>query len=274
MTRVWNFITKYEILKKTYIWIILILFYIPLLAGTIFSFNKSSEKGFVSTTWNSFSLEGYIYLSSDKFVNSLVNSIIIGFCSVIIVIIISLFTVFAIWKQKLKLPKKYLNVSSNISLINPDIITAISLAIIFSFLFGVLKSSNEGIIRAIIAHSTMALPYGILLMYPRSENFSISLYEASQDLGYSKIQTWFRVYIFYMLPSIFFSSIVIFILSFDDFIITRITSNTQTIAVDLYQGQFKTWSLAIGTIILILILIGNIMWIFLKVKKGRRYEKK
>ncbi|VEU59423.1 ABC transporter permease [Mesomycoplasma neurolyticum] len=273
MSKIWDFFQKHEIFKKTYVWIIIIAFYIPLLLGAIFSFNKPSDKGFVSTSWNKHTFEGYVYLVSDNFINALINSLIIGIVTVFFVLVISLFTVFSIWKQKLKLPKRYVNITSNIPLINPDIITAISLAIILSFLFGILNSNNEGMIRAIISHITMTLPYGILLMYPRSENFSMSVYEASQDLGYSKLQTWFRVYLFHMIPSIFFSSVVVFFFSFDDFIITRITSNASTIGVNLYQGQFKTWSLALGTIMLCATLIGNVVWIIIKLKKGKKHAK-
>ncbi|MGZ9453450.1 ABC transporter permease [Mycoplasma sp. AC157] len=270
MTRLLDFFKKYEILRKSYIWIILILFYTPIFFGLIFSFNKPSDKELISTTWNTFSWKGYEDLASQEKLLALANSFIIAIATAIIVIFISLITVFALWKQKNKSVKTYINTSSNIPLINPDIITAISLAILLSLVLGVLKATEEGMIRAIVSHVTMTLPYGIMLLYPRSEKFSKNLFEASLDLGYGRIKTWFKIYLTYMLPAISFVFIIVAFLSFDDFIITRITSNVSTIGVELYQGTFKTWALALGAIMLLFTVVGNVVYIVYKTKNSKK----
>lgn len=270
MTKIIDYIKEKEILKKSYVWIILILFYIPIIFGAIFSFNAPSKKGFISTTWNSFSLQAFSDLAKVSFASALVNSIIIAISTTLIVIIISLITVFALWKQRNKSVKSYVNLSSNIPLINPDVITAVAMAIILSLLFGTLIATKEGLIRAIVSHVVMTLPYGILLLYPRSEKFSKTLFEASQDLGYNKFKTWFLIYLKYMIPAVISTSVVVVFLSFDDFIITKITSNSQTVGTLLYQGTFKTWALLLGAIMLILIVVGNVFWIRYKLKKDKR----
>ncbi|MBN3534726.1 ABC transporter permease [Mycoplasma procyoni] len=270
MTRFIDFLKKHEILRKSYIWIILILFYIPIFVGLVFSFNKPSDKDLISTTWNTFSWKGYQDLGSQDKLLALANSFIIAVSTALIVIIISLVTVFALWKQRNKSAKVYLNTTSNIPLINPDVITAISLAILLTLFFGVLKATEEGMIRAIVSHVTMTLPYGIMLMFPRSEKFSKNLFEASLDLGYGKIKTWFKIYLNYMLPSISFVFVIVAFLSFDDFIITRITSNASTIGVELYQGTFKTWALALGAIMLVITILGNAIYIWNKTVKARK----
>lgn len=270
MSRLVDFFKKHEIIRKSYIWIILILFYIPIFFGLIFSFNKPSDKDLISTTWNTFSWKGYQDLASSERIVSLANSFIIAVSTAIIVILISMITVFAIWKQKSKSIKTYINTSSNIPLINPDIITAISLAILLSSLFGILKATEEGVLRAIVSHVTMTLPYGIMLLYPRSEKFSKNLFEASLDLGYGRMKTWFKIYFTYMSPAISFVFIIVSFLSFDDFIITRITSNTSTIGVELYQGTFKTWALALGAIMLIFTILGNAFYIWHKTRNFKK----
>lgn len=270
MSRLVDFFKKHEIIRKSYIWIILILFYIPIFFGLIFSFNKPSDKDLISTTWNTFSWKGYQDLASAERIVSLANSFIIAVSTAIIVILISMITVFAIWKQKSKSIKTYINTSSNIPLINPDIITAISLAILLSLLFGILKATEEGVLRAIVSHVTMTLPYGIMLLYPRSEKFSKNLFEASLDLGYGRMKTWFKIYFTYMSPAISFVFIIVSFLSFDDFIITRITSNTSTIGVELYQGTFKTWALALGAIMLIFTILGNAFYIWHKTRNFKK----
>lgn len=257
-----------EFIKHFYILIIILLCYIPLFTMAVFSFNKTSDKGYVSFVWNGFSWDAYRNLFSSQIMLSLVNSIIIGLITSLIVITISLLTVYSVWKQKNKIIKSFQNLSNNVSMINPDVIIGISLGLFFTMSFGALSSGSEGLFRTIIGHTVMSLPYGILIMYPKSEKFNRSLFEASWDLGYSKTRTWFKTYFIYMLPSIFFVIIVTFVFSFDDFIITSITSNAPTIGTQLYQGQFRSWALALGSFLLILIIVINVC-VFLKNNKKK-----
>lgn len=257
-----------EFIKHFYISIVLIIFYIPLFFAAIFSFNKTSDKGFIIFThWNGFTWEAYQNLFSDKIFRAFMNSLLLGTIASFIVIVLSLITVFSIWKQKSKMIKLIKNASTNISLINPDIIIGISLALFFTMSFGVLSSESEGFFRAVIGHVVMILPYGILIMYPRSEKFNKSILEASYDLGYSKIKTWFKTYFIYMLPAISLTIIVSMVLSFDDFIITTITSNADTVGTELYQGRFQSWALAIGALLLISIIFINIYFFIRNWKK-------
>ncbi|UVD81987.1 ABC transporter permease subunit [Mycoplasma iguanae] len=272
MSKIWDFITSKEILKKSYVWIILIIFYIPIIFGTVYSFNAESTKGDVSlNAWNKTTWAGWANLFEDELINKFINSFIIAMSVSLIVIVISLITVYSIWKQRSRMVKSVINGTSSIPLINPDIITAVGLSIVLSILFGSLLASEEGLWRAIVSHSIMCLPYGILFMLPRSDKFSQSLMEASQDLGYGPFKTWFKTYFIYMMPSIVFVFIITTFLSFDDFIITRIVSNTETIGTALYEGKFKTWSLALAAIMLLLVIIGNLVYFISKAK--RRGEK-
>lgn len=266
--------------KYFYISIILLLCYIPLFVLAVFSFNKTSDKGFVSFFWNGFSWDAYQNLFSSEIMLALVNSIIIALLCSIIVVTISLTTVYSVWKQKNKVIKSFQSVSNNISMINPDVIIGISLGLFFTLSFGALSSGSEGLLRTIIGHSVMTLPYGILIMYPKSEKFNRSQFEASQDLGYSKFKTWFRTYLVHMLQPIIFTIVVTFVFSFDDFIVTSITSNAPTLGTELYQGQFRSWALALGSILLVSIIIGNV-FLYLKnskkgfsLKKEKKYENK
>ena len=258
--------------KYFYILIILILCYIPLFTMAIFSFNKTSDKGYVSFIWNGFSWGAYKNFFSSEIMLSFVNSIIVAILTSIIVVAISLLTVFSLWKQKNKVLKSAHSITNNISMINPDIIIGIGLALFFGAAFGSLSSGSEGLFRTVIGHTVMTLPYGILVMYPKSEKFNKSLFEASWDLGYSKIRTWFKTYFIYMFSSVIFTIIITFVFSFDDFIITTITSNTSTIGTQLYQGQFRSWALALGTLILLAMIITNIIFFIRMQNKERKLK--
>ncbi|MEA4115596.1 ABC transporter permease subunit [Mycoplasma sp. 744] len=251
-------------LKHSYIYLILTLTYIPLIFAVIFSFNAPSSKGYLSFSWNRFTTQAWrdFWLSGRDL--ALVNSIIIALITAFLVVSISLVTSFALWKQKNKKISSAINSVNNIPLINPDNITAIGLVLVFSMLFGSLANTSEGIIRGITGHTIMALPYGITLMLPRSEKFNKSLFEASQDLGFSPLRSWFKTYFVYMLPTIIFVAVVAAVLSFDDFIILRTLTNTSTLGTKLYESDFQAWGLVIGAALMLITLFINIVWIFIK----------
>ncbi|WP_029512698.1 ABC transporter permease [Mycoplasmopsis iners] len=260
-------------LRHSYIYLILFLTYVPLTFAIIFSFNKPSDKGFLSFTWNRFTTEAWTNFWQNGRDLALVNSLIIALFTALLVISISLVTVFAMWRQRNKKYGSAIQAVNNIPLINPDNITAIGLVLVFAILFGTLANTSEGLIRGIVGHTIMALPYGITMMYPRSEKFNKSLLEASQDLGYSLFRSWFKTYFIYMMPSIIFSGAIAAFLSFDDFIILRTLSNTATLGTKLYESDFQAWGLVVGAALMFATLIGNAIY-FLHKSKGLRKARK
>ncbi|MGX9339204.1 ABC transporter permease [Mycoplasma sp. 332] len=268
--------TKFKnFLKYSYVFVILAFLYIPIIFGTIYSFNSPSDKGIFSvTTWNRTSFDAYKELFSKSHSLAFVNSFLLGIATSVLVISISLLTVFALWRHKNKGARSFVQATSNVPMINPDVITGLTLAIVLNFLFfGTLKATSEGFFRSIIGHTVMCLPYGILIMLPKSDKFSKNIFEASQDLGYSKFRTWFKTYFIYMLGSIIFTFVMTMTLSFDDFIITRIVSNTETLGTQLYEGQFQAWSLAIGAISLLIVIFINTLYIIFKGTQNKLAKK-
>ena len=107
-------------------------------------------------------------------------------------------------------------------------------------------------------------------MYPRSSKFDKSLLEASYDLGYGAIKSWFKTYFRHMMPVIVASFVIALTLSFDDFILTRITAKVETIGVVLYSSNIKNWVLMLGTILLFITVGGSVLY---SLWKGRKSEK-
>lgn len=254
-------------LRSSYIYLILAFIYVPLVFGVVFSFNKPTPKGEFNPTWVGSTFENWKGLFDAGRDLSLINTILLGFIVSVLVISLSLATVYAIYRRKNKLLRTTLSVTSNIPLINPDNITAIGLVLVFSSFFGIVAVDSEGFGRVIVGHTVMTLPYSILLMLPRSEKFNNNLYEASQDLGYSKFKSWVKTYLVYMIPSIITVLVVSSVFSFDDFIITRTVSNTSTLGTKLYEGAFEPWGLVLGSIVLFIVLISNIAYAVYKSKK-------
>lgn len=237
--------------KKSYIYLLICVFYTPLIVGAIYSFSTGAKRGDMPVNF-SYSREGWHKLLNDEnIVLASLNTLFIAIIVTLIVLAVSLLAVYGLWRQKNKTIKGFVSVTNNIPLINPDVITAISLSIAFGVMFGALKGpENTGYFRLIFAQVAMILPYGITIMYPRSEKFKVSLLEASKDLGYGPLKTWFKTYFRHMLPVVAATFAVSMALSFDDFIVTRIVSKEDTVGKLMYQGSLDPWVLALGTIML------------------------
>lgn len=260
--------------RGIYIHIILLIVYIPLFFAAIFSFNKTTEKGFIRSSWNGFTGDNWKYFFNEGRGIALLNSIIIAIAVSILVVFISLLTCYGMWRQKNKKYVQTIHAINNVKLINPDNIIALGLALLFTALFGTLVNTHEGLLRGIVGHTVMALPYGITLMFPRSEKFNLSHLEAAQDLGYNKLRAWFKTYFVFMIPSILFTALVSAFLSFDDFIILRTVSNTSTLGTKLYEGEFRSWGLVIGAALLVIVVLSNIIYIVYKTVTVVRFNKK
>lgn len=259
-----------NIFKKTYVLILLGIFYIPIIFAAIFSFNKydPSAKGTIDVkNWYGTSLSSYSSMFDQKRGDALINSVILGVIVSVIVAILTLITVYSLWKQRNRAYKAFVDSTSSVPLINPDIITAVSLSLIFGVIFGSLSMTSDGFWRAVISHVTMILPFGILIAYPRSNKFNASMLEASKDLGYGPVKSWFKTYFVYMIPITIAVFVVSTTLSFDDFILTRTTSNTTTIGTKLYESTFKGWTLALGSITMLITLSGSFIFAVYKSKK-------
>lgn len=251
-------------MKRVYIHLILLIFYIPLFFTVIFSFNKPTKKGYLKYTWNGFTTQNWATFFDQGRGAALLNSILVALVVSTIVVTFSLITCFGMWRQKNEKYGKVLLGVNNIPLINPDNIIAIGLVLLFSALFGTLASTKGGLLRGIAGHSIMALPYGITMMFPRSEKFNKNQLEAAQDLGYNKFRAWFKTYFVYMLPTIVYTLLVSAFMSFDDFIIMKTLSNTPTLGTKLYEGEFRSWGLVVGAALLILVILGNLIYISYK----------
>ncbi|UUD35878.1 ABC transporter permease subunit [Mycoplasmopsis citelli] len=254
--------------KRSYVYLILIAVYVPLITGAIFSFNITI-KGQYNSVWAGFTWNNWKTLFDERrdvaFVNTLLIAILVSF----LVVVLSILSAYALYKQKNKVIKSFVNSSSKIPLVNPDNITALGLVLVFGLFFGIIGVEKEGFIRVIVAHTVMILPYGLSLAIPRSEKFNNNLYEAAQDLGYNKFFAWLKTYFIYMIPSIIMIVIVSTVLSFDDYIITHVVSNTPTLGTKMYEGEFKPWGLVLGTVILFIVIFGNIIYTFFKAKKEK-----
>lgn len=240
--------------KKSYIMIILSLIYIPLIVIIFLSFTSPSIKGNITNGFDWNSGENYLNLfTNSQFTNALVNTIIISIVVVPISTLIATITCFGIWNSK----KFYQNTIMGVSKTNiviPDIITGITLALLFSVTWISWFKADLGFITIILAHISFCTPYAIMIIFPRMQKMNRNLILASLDLGYSKFKTFFKITLPFLMPAIFSGAAIVFGMSFDDFIITKLVGGKiNTISTEMYAMAkgIKAWAVTFGAIIVL-----------------------
>ena len=268
----------FNFIKQSYIFFILSIIYIPLIFIVCLSFTSPNEKGNITNNFLEISGENYINLfNDDEFLNSLLNSFLIALVVVPISLFISIFTCIGIWTSR-RQTEKYIIGLSNINISIPDIITGISLLMLFSSVF-LSIGLNFGFLTIILSHISFCVPYGIITIYPSLNKINKNILNASMDLGYSKLYTYFMIIIPNIKLSIISAITLLSIMSFDDFIITSLVKgNIDTIGTAIYNSRkgIKAWIVSFGAIIVLIIFVSIFIASLLKIKnkKSLANEKK
>ena len=196
--------------------------YAPILVLILFSFNKNP----LSYEWHGFTFHWYrdLFKSVEVF-DALKNSIIISFSSVFLTISMGLLYVFY---GATTLLNRYI-VFFYGSLIMPEIVLAVILLSLFSFF-----SVPLGITTIIVGHTLIGLGYVVPMIRARYEEIDYRLIEASLDLGATQNQTFFKIVIPLLYPAIISSALLVFIVSFDDFLISFFCSGAATLTLPMY----------------------------------------
>ncbi len=248
MNKFWSWI------KKSYIAILLLVIYVPLIFLVVWSFVSPSEKGNVVTDPNGWGFENYLALFTDNdFLNSFMNTVIIVSIVTPLSVMIATITCYAVWNNK-KSFEKINNGISKISLVNPEIITAVSLTLLFASTW-IALGMQLGFFTIILSHISFCTPYAIVTIYPRMQKFKSNLIDASKDLGYSSFKTFFNIVVPYLLPSIVSASALVIVMSFDDFIITNLVrGRVTTISTEMYlmTKGIKAWAVAFGALLVVI----------------------
>ena len=251
--------------SKIYMTLALIFLFAPIVIMLIFSFNEAKSLSVMS----GFSFKWYRELFRDQdTLASVKNTLILAASASVISAVMGTAASVGINKLRSKWYRGAIDTVTNIPMVNPDIITGISLMLMFVFvgrLFGASTSLNFG--TMLIAHITFCLPYVILQVLPKLEQMDPSLSEAARDLGCTPLKAFFKVELPEILPGVLTGLIMAFTLSLDDFVISYFTAGNgfQTLPIRIYGMTKKTvtpkmYALAtiIFFVILILLLLSNL----------------
>lgn len=198
-------------LKRFYTFLIFLFLYAPIIVLIIFSFNNSKSRG----VWNGFTLKWYIELFKDKEVlKALYNTILIATTTAIISTILGTIAAIGIFNMQGLSKKVVLNLNY-MPVLNPDIVTAVSLMTLFR-----LFKFEFGLITMLLSHITFCLPYVILSILPKLKQMNKHLAEAAMDLGATPFYALRKVVLPEIMPGIITGGLMAFTLSIDDFVIS------------------------------------------------------
>ena len=247
-----------KFLSKFYIGIIFFLLYIPIAVMIVFSFNEAgtlAEFTGITPDW-------YIELFHDEeALSSLINSLILAISSSVIATVIGTFGALGLHRMKNRYIKASVNSMTNVPMMNPDIVTGVSMMLLFVAVAGLLKADKLfGFWTMLIAHVTFSLPYVILSVLPKIKQMDKHLPEAAMDLGCTPIMSFFKVELPCILPGVISGMLMAFTLSLDDFVISYFVKGTgfETLPIYIYSAVKKgvrPTLYAANTVIIVIVLV-------------------
>lgn len=258
--------------SKIYTFLIFLFLYAPIVVLIIFSFNDTETAS--RTVWSGFSFKWYQRLFEDRLIlEALRNTIIIAIVSAIVSTVLGTMAAIGINAMK-KLPRKLMMNVTNFPMVNPEIVTGVSLMLLFVFAVNALGGKSLGMASLIMAHITFCLPYVILSIMPKLRQMNQNLYEAALDLGCPPLKAFFKVVLPEIMPGIVTGMIMAFTLSIDDFVISYFTSGTtQTLPIYIYSMTRKRVSPEINALSTVLFAVIMVLLIVVNVRQSRESRK-
>lgn len=239
-------------LSKVYNFLIFAFLYAPILVMIVYSFNADKSR----TQFGGFSLRWYTELFHDQVIlKSLYISLALALLSALIATIIGTIASVGIHAMRGAPRRAYLAVN-NIPVTNPDIVTAISMMILFVFFVTKLNGMEMGFGTLLISHITFNIPYVVLSVLPKLRGLNSNIYEAAQDLGCPPVPAFLKVVIPQISQGIVTGFIMAFTLSLDDFVISYFNSGStaQTLPVTIYSMTKRPYSPKINALSTLLFL--------------------
>lgn len=237
--------------KNIYVALIFLFLYAPIATLIVLSFNASKTRA----KWGGFTLKWYASLvQNNEIMQALWTTLLIAVISSLAATVIGTIACVAMSGMKRRSRTVLLGIT-NIPMLNADIVTGISLMLLFISL-----GLRFGFGTILLSHITFNIPYVILSVMPRMKQINPSTYEAALDLGASHSRAFFKVVFPDLLPGIFSGFLMAFTMSLDDFIITHFTkgAGVDTLSTKIYaevKKGIKPEMYALSTIIFVTVLI-------------------
>ena len=264
--------------SRVFMTLVFLFLYAPILLMIIFSFNAGNS----SVVWQGFSLHWYEELFRDRAImQSFYTTLLVSLLATVIATIAGTFASVGFYSMRPKTRSALLTVN-NIPMTNADIVTGVSLCLLFVAVFGLwnefaanyrftlnwfgtlyritLPKPSLGFGTMLIAHITFNIPYVILSVGPKLRQMDRNLVDAAQDLGCTWMQAFFKVILPEIKPGIISGALIAFTMSVDDFVISYFTagSSVSTLAIEIYgmaRRRISPEINAISTLLFVVVIL-------------------
>lgn len=215
-----------KVISRVFLGLVLVLLYLPILWLIVFSFTDTTS----ISQWNGFSFQAYIDLFTGDYAadifTALMNTLLIAFIAASVATILGTLAAIGLHSMRRKRLKSLYSNVSQIPMANAEIVTAISLMLLFTMFKTFMKLPEQvEFVNVILAHITFCTPYVVLNVMPRLKRMDNSVYEAALDLGAKPMQAIRKVVLPDIMPGIVMGFLLSITLSIDDFVITKFTIN-------------------------------------------------
>ena len=253
--------------------LIFVFLYAPMAVLVVGSFNTGKDL----TQFEGFTLMQYVEVFRDRSLLTLLgNSLLISILASFIATAFGTVAAMGIHSLKPRLRKTVMSLT-NIPMTNPDIVTGISLSLLFVFVGSKMLGQRNSLTfwTLLIAHITFSLPYVILNVMPKLQQMDTSLVDAAMDLGCTPIQSFFKVTIHEIMPGIVSGAIMAFTMSLDDFVISYFVTGLDfvTLPVEIYNYTKKPIQpkvYAMFTLLFLLIFVLMVVMNLLQLRQDKR----
>ena len=248
-----------KIFSRIYMLIVFLFLYAPIMVMIVFSFNGINSTGL----FQGFSLRWYEELLHNQDVlNALKNTLLLAVTSALISTVLGTVAAVGINSMRSGWMKSSTMMLTNIPMMNPDIVTGISMMLLFVFVGRFVLGGNSimGFWSLLIAHVTFNLPYVVMSILPKLRQMDRALPEAAQDLGCTPARAFTKVVLPFIAPGVVTGMMMAFTLSLDDFVISYFVngSNFQTLPILIYsmtKKRVRPTINALSTLIFIVVLV-------------------
>ncbi len=247
-----------KVSRVIYLTAVFVFTYLPIFVLIVFSFNSGRSTG----VWEGFSLKWYKELFADeRIIRAVLTTVIVAFSSAIISTVFGTVSAIGIFYMK-KLPKSILLNITNLPILNADIITGVSLLLLYNII-----GIPLGYVSLILAHISFNIPYVILSVMPKLKQMDNNIYEAALDLGTTPTRALVNVVIPQIMPGIVSGFLLSLTMSMDDFVISLFTSGAvvSTLSLEIYSmtkrgitPEINALSTIIFLIVLTVLIITNL----------------
>ena len=258
-------------LKRFYLTLILLFMYAPIAILIIYSFNASKSRA----VWAGFTLDWYIALFQDPDIaKALYNTLTIAFFSSIIATVIG--TMAAVGIDAMRGFKKTAVMTvTNIPVVNPDIVTGVSLMILYIAVFRLFPGLKLGYGTMLLSHVAFNTSYIILSVLPKLRQLDKNLYEAALDLGATPMAGFFKVILPEIMPGVVTGALLAFTMSLDDFVVSFFTTgsgvnNLSILIYSMARRGINPKINALSTIMFVVVLL--LLYVINKTDTSKRVE--